>query len=175
VFIAAIELLEALEYHSKTFASSNWEWTFETVIPWLAIAIVLTELPQATQQSDIDRAQWQSDLNFQRFSDSSKPVSRTPMWKLLVQLRESMQGSPGSSPPSQGRVISTSNQPLQAASVMHFDADLILTSGLYPSGADSYLYEDQFMQDLPWWVSFFSRLPFLRADYEFRLNTQMPY
>ncbi|KAH6665041.1 hypothetical protein B0J14DRAFT_241526 [Halenospora varia] len=113
VFIAAIELLEAFEYHSKTFASNNWEWIFSTIIPWLALAIVLTSLPRATQQSDIDRAQWQINVNFQRFSDPKMPVSGTPMWKLLVQLRENIQGSPAQSLESQGNITVASTQPPQ--------------------------------------------------------------
>jgi hypothetical protein len=149
-FIAAIELLEAFEYHSKTFASSNWEWIFETIVPWLAIAILLTELPRAIQQSDIDRAQWQINLNFQRFSDPSKPLSNSPMWKLLVQLRENIQESPTQSPQSQGNVIPASSQTVESVSAMPFTGDLMLDSELYPVGTESFLYEDQFMQDLPW-------------------------
>jgi hypothetical protein len=150
VLIAAIELLEAFEYHSKTFTSNNWEWIFESLVPWLAIAIVLTELPRATQQSDIDRAQWQTNLNFQRFSDPSKPVSGTPMWKLLVQLRENMQSSPTTSPQSQGNVIPANSQTVENVSAMAFTGDLMLDSELYTAGTESFLYEDQFMQDLPW-------------------------
>lgn len=148
--MAAIEHLEALEYHSKTFISNNWEWIFETIIPWLAIAIVLTELPRATQSSDIDRAQWQINLNFQRFSDPLKPVSGTPMWKLLIQLRENMQESPAQSPLSRSGVAPASSQSLQTATTMAFTTDLMLGSELYPAGTESFLYEDQFMQDLPW-------------------------
>jgi hypothetical protein len=148
--MAAIELLEAFEYHSKTFISNNWEWIFETIIPWLAIAIVLTELPRATQSSDIDRAQWQINLNFQRFSDPLKPVSGTPMWKLLIQLRENMQQSPAQSPLSYRGVEPASSQPLQTATTMAFNTDLMLGSELYPAGTETSLYEDQFMLDLPW-------------------------
>jgi hypothetical protein len=148
--MAAIELLEAFEYHSKTFISNNWEWIFETIIPWLAIAIVLTELPRATQSSDIDRAQWQINLNFQRFSDPLKPVSGTPMWKLLIQLRENMQQSPAQSPLSYRGVELASSQPLQTATAMAFNTDLMLGSELYPAGTETSLYEDQFMLDLPW-------------------------
>ncbi|PMD55438.1 uncharacterized protein K444DRAFT_88562 [Hyaloscypha bicolor E] len=157
VFMAAIELLEAFEYHSKTFISNNWEWIFETIIPWLAIAIVLTELPRATQSSDIDRAQWQINLNFQRFSDPLKPVSGTPMWKLLIQLRENMPESPAQSPLSYRGVEPASSQLLQTATAMAFNTDLMLGSELYPAGTETSLYEDQFMLDLPW------------------LNTQVPY
>jgi hypothetical protein len=153
VFIAAIELLEAFEYHSKTFASYNWEWAFETIVPWLAIAIVLTELPHATRPSDIDRAQRQIDLNFRRFSDLSKPVSCTSMWKLLVQLRQHMQEQPSSSPPSQ-RGDSIAVPPPQQTATMDFTDDLMLDFGVSAPGSESLVYEDQFMpqdmQDLPW-------------------------
>jgi hypothetical protein len=72
------------------------------------------------------------------------------MWKLLVQLRENMEASPSQSPPSQGDMIPASSQPLQNVTDMAFAGDLMLDSELYPAGAESFLYEDQFMQDLPW-------------------------
>ena len=150
MFIAGIELLEAFEFHSKTFASSNWEWIFETIVPWLAIAIVLTELPRATQPFDVDRAQWQINLNFQRFSDTSNPVSGTPMWKLLVQLRQNIQAQPVQSPLNQSNAEVASSQSLKAVTAMAFAPDLMLDSEFYPTDTESFLYEDQFMQDLPW-------------------------
>jgi hypothetical protein len=150
VFIAAIELLEAFEYHSKTFASSNWEWLFDTIVPWLAIAIVLTQAPHARQPSIIDRAQWQVNLNFQRFSDPSNAVSATPMWKLLVQLREHMQESRTSSPNNQSNTTPGSSHSLQTTAEMNFAGDLMLDSEIYTAGNEAFLYEDQFMQDLPW-------------------------
>lgn len=143
VFIAALELLEAFEYHSKTFASSNWEWIFLTIVPWLALAIVLTSLPNVSKQSEIDRAQWQINLNFQRFSDPENPISGTPMWKLLVQLKEYIQAPP----PSQGDGMPRESPTVPA---MAFAGDLMLDSQLYPVGAETFLYEDQFMEDLPW-------------------------
>jgi hypothetical protein len=150
VFIAAIELLEAFEYHSKTFTSSNWEWVFETVIPFLALSIVLTELPRANQQSDIDRAQWQINLNFQRFSDPSKLVSGTPMWKLLVQLRENMETSQTPSQQNQSSAPLADGKPLEIFATMTFSPGLISDSEFYTAGTEDFLYEDQFMQDLPW-------------------------
>ncbi|KAE9377571.1 hypothetical protein N431DRAFT_398530 [Stipitochalara longipes BDJ] len=153
LFIKAIELLEAFEYYSKTFASENWEWVFETIIPWLAIAIVVTDLSRATHQSEINRANWQININFERFSSPENPVSGTPMWKLLVQLRENMQGLPV----DQGSTVPTSSQVLGNIAAVPFTPDLMLDSDLYGSGTDAFPYEDQFMQDLPW------------------LNTQMPY
>lgn len=146
-------MLEAFEYHSKTFAPYNWDWLFETVVPWLAIAIVLTGLPRATRPSDIDRATRQIDVNFQRFSDPAKPVSGTPMWKLLVQLRQQMQEQPGASPSSQ-RSLSVATRPPQQAAAMAFTDDLMLDFGVSAPGTESMMYEDQFMlqdmQDLPW-------------------------
>jgi ABC-type iron transport system FetAB permease component len=90
-FIAAIELIEALHYHCDTFASLNWEWVFQAMIPWLAIAIVLTEMPHAIRQSDRDRARKQINEIFATFSDSKMPVSKTQMWDILVQLRQNME------------------------------------------------------------------------------------
>ncbi|KAN0107928.1 Fungal specific transcription factor domain containing protein [Hyaloscypha variabilis] len=148
VFIAAIELLEAFEYHSKTFTSNNWEWIFDTIVPWLAIAIVLTQLPHATQQQDIDRANWQININFERFSSHENPLSGTPMWRLLLQLRENMQGVPV----NQDSVVPNVSQELSVATVP-FTPDLVLDSDLYASGNEAFLYEDQFMQDLPWYGS----------------------
>lgn len=117
---------------------------------------MLTWLPHATQQSDIDRAQWQIDLNFQRFSGPEIPVSGTPMWKLLVHLRDTIQGASSQSLDMQGNTILGSNQPLQSVTAMAFAGDLMLESDLYPIGTESFIYEDQFMQDLPWLVSNFT-------------------
>jgi hypothetical protein len=114
---------------------------------------VLTELPRAARQSDIDRATRQKDLNFQRFSDPSNPVSSTTMWKLLVQLRQQMQEQPGSSPSSQ-RSQSVATRPPQQAVAMAFTDDLMLDFGVSAAGTEPMMYEDQFMlqdmQDLPW-------------------------
>lgn len=63
-----------------------------------------------------------------------------------------MQASPSQSPPSQGDVITASSQPVQSVTAMTFSGDLMLDSGLYPDASEAFLYEDQFMQDLPWSV-----------------------
>ena len=69
----------------------NWDWIFQALIPWLAIAILLTEIPHATRQSDKIRAQKQINEIFDTFSDPSLPISKTQMWNVLVQLRDNME------------------------------------------------------------------------------------
>jgi len=61
-----------------------------------------------------------------------------------------MQESPAQSPLSRSGVAPASSQSLQTATTMAFTTDLMLGSELYPAGTESFLYEDQFMQDLPW-------------------------
>ncbi|EPE31846.1 Zn2/Cys6 DNA-binding protein [Glarea lozoyensis ATCC 20868] len=90
-FISAIELIEAFHYHCDTFAALNWEWVFQTMIPWLAVAILLTEIPHATRQSDKARAQKQINEVFLTFSNPNLPISKTQMWNILVQLRQNME------------------------------------------------------------------------------------
>jgi hypothetical protein len=82
-------------------------------VPWLAIAIVLTEMPRASRQFDIDRAQRQIESNFNRFSDPSKPIIGTPMWRLLVHLRHQMQAQSNPSLPSQSNTTIETTQSLQ--------------------------------------------------------------
>jgi len=61
------------------------------------------------------------------------------MWKLLVQLRENMLG--------QTRDVATTLLPGE----MTFTPNLMLDEGLYAEdGGEAFLYEDQFMLDLPW-------------------------
>jgi hypothetical protein len=86
--MAAVELLEAYEYHSTTFAPMDWDWVFQTKVPWLAIAIVLTQLPHARRKPEINRARKQIDIAFERYGDLEMPLSSTPLWQLLVQLRQ---------------------------------------------------------------------------------------
>ncbi|KAL2073846.1 hypothetical protein VTL71DRAFT_11172 [Oculimacula yallundae] len=88
VFVSAIELLEAIRYHVTAFAVVNWEWLFSTSVPWLATAIVLTDVRHATRQNDKDRAQRQIEAVFLRFQDS--PVAMTKMWKMMQELRRNM-------------------------------------------------------------------------------------
>ena len=157
VFLDALKLLEAYQYHSATFAPFNWEWIFETTVPWLATAIVLTELPEGTEQSEKDRAQLQIENIFQRFSDPSAPVSSTPMWKLLVQLRQHMQYVPGQHNAPVTSVIG-SNGPLPASkagpSTLEFMDDLMLDFGNSEAGLEGIVYNNQLMfQDakgFPW-------------------------
>jgi len=111
---------------------------------------VLTSLPCATQQSDIDRAQWQIKLNFERFSDPEMPVSRTPMWTLLLKLRENIQESPAQSLEIQGNMPTAPTMISQNLATMAFTGGLMSESDLYSLDSESYMYEDQFMQDLPW-------------------------
>ena len=157
VFLDALELLEAYRYHSTTFAPFNWEWVFETTVPWLATAIVLTELTEGTEQSEKDRAQLQIENIFQRFSDPSAPVSSTPMWKLLVQLRQHMQDVPGQHNAPVTSVIGSSGPSLASkagASTLEFMDDLMLDYGNSEAGLEDIVYNNQFMlqdaQEFPW-------------------------
>jgi hypothetical protein len=86
--MAAVELLEAYEYHSTTFIPMNWDWVFQTKVPWLAIAIVLIQLPHARKKPEIDRARKQIDIVFERYGDPEMPLSSTPLWQLLAELRQ---------------------------------------------------------------------------------------
>jgi hypothetical protein len=87
-FWHAVELLEAFEYHSTTFADLNWDWIFRDIVPWPAIAIVLTQLHHSIRATEINRARKQVDIVFRKFGDPESEVSRTPMWQLIVQLKE---------------------------------------------------------------------------------------
>ena len=84
-FTAAISLLEAHTYHTTAFAPLSWSWIFDTTVPWLAIAIVLTS-PVSP------RAQEQIDAVFQHFGGPEMELSRSPLWQLLVQLRLRWEG-----------------------------------------------------------------------------------
>jgi len=144
--MAAIELLEAYEYHISTYALQNWEWIFETKIPWLAISVVLTELPHASRQADIERGQRLITNNFARYSDPSKPLSKTPMWNLLVQLRQHMQNAPD-------QTLPIADYSAVGTTAMMITDDLMLDFG--DQGVlDDLMYNDQLIlqdgQDLPW-------------------------
>ncbi|KAK0106862.1 hypothetical protein ONS95_003584 [Cadophora gregata] len=88
VFLAAVELLEAITYHISSFTPLNCEWLFSTPVPFLATSIALTDMRHATRQNDKERAQRQIDNVFSRFSSS--PVASTKMWKVLIELRRNM-------------------------------------------------------------------------------------
>lgn len=163
-FMSAITLLEAIEYHIETFSPHNWEWIFLTVVPWLAISIVLTQLSQQTRQTDIDRGQRQIEIVFSRYSDPHNPLITTPMWKLLVQLRQQMQSDwvpPIPLHPTTINLPRLGTQSLQESSLV-FNDDLMLEinqgnqGNQVMSGYDD-LFSYQDMQEVPW------------------LNTQMPY
>jgi len=150
VFIAAIELLEAYEYNAGAFAPLNWEWVFETNIPWLGLAIVLTEIRNSSSQQEIDRAHRQIERIFQRYS--STPVSNTPMWKMLIQLRQHMQNDPAHVHATSGGGYQPGNVPAPAAI---FADDLMIdfqTGGIEqnPGLLDDQLGDQLIMQDMPW-------------------------
>ncbi|CZR59489.1 uncharacterized protein PAC_09381 [Phialocephala subalpina] len=157
VFTSAIELLEAYEYHSATYISLNWGWVFQTTVPWLALAIVLTELPKSTQQTDIERAQLQIENYFQRFSDPSAPVSGTAMWKMLVRLRQNMEQSSSPTHVAVSSVrgsIGPSPDSGAAPSALIFTDDLMVDFGNDAMGDGGVWNNDQLvMQDgqgFPW-------------------------
>ncbi|KAG9229823.1 hypothetical protein BJ875DRAFT_176798 [Amylocarpus encephaloides] len=126
--IAAVELLEAYQYHKTTFSTLNWEWIFQTAIPWLAIAIVLAELPHLSAQSDIARAQRQVDDIFAVFSNPDQPVSNTPMWGILLQLRQNM-----TTPVQPTSAVALGNMDSMATTM--FTDDLMLDLGVSMTGS----------------------------------------
>lgn len=85
-FTAALDLLEALEYHRHTFAPRNWDWIFGVEISWLALAILLTYNTIGIREIDTHRAERLLQINFERYSND--PVSATPMWHLMTKLRD---------------------------------------------------------------------------------------
>jgi hypothetical protein len=149
--MAAIELLEAYDYNSGAFAPLNWEWVFETNIPWLGLAIVLTEISNSSSQQEIDRAHRQIERIFQQYS--STPVSNTPMWKMLIQLREHMQNDPAHVQATSGGGYQPAN--LSAPAAMFAD-DLMLdfqTGGIEQNAVlfDDQLDDQLIMQEMhPW-------------------------
>jgi hypothetical protein len=178
--MAAIELLEAYEYHASTFAPHNWEWLFVTKVPWLAIAVVLTELRHASRQADVDRGQRLVDSNFARYSDPSMPVSSTPMWQLLVQLRQHMQDGSSQTPPAVNYSAVHSNYQAENGRNVPFADDLMLDFG-NQGGLDALMYNDQLIlqdgQDLPWYVS--TRSSYLKGTFnglaDAKINGQVEY
>lgn len=150
VFLAALELLEAIEYHCTSFASLNWEWVFATTVPWLATAIALTHEQQTTRHSDRDRAHRQIENVFERFSHPAL-VASTPMWQLLVRLRQNMQD--GSSHGIQ--VLPTASMPGDQSGMIRFDDDLMLDFGQQTGGSDPLSFDDPLMaqdlQNMPWY------------------------
>ena len=156
-FIASLELLEAIEYHTSTFAPLNWEWVFQTVVPWLATAIVLTYLPHTTRKSDIDRGRKQIEIIFHRYSDPVNPISTCPRWLLLGRLREQMcqTGSQSDAglgfPTHQGDI---SSQAMQNSALVFTDdlmLDFSVAAPIDPILIDDLGYQD--VQDLPWYVT----------------------
>lgn len=100
-----MEFLEAHELRSRELALSNWDWVLDTDIPWLAIAILITELSLASSSEEHERAQAQIDRVF--MLHGSARVSETPMWKILVQLRRRVQGGPPSTENVEPRIPAT--------------------------------------------------------------------
>lgn len=158
VFMAAIELLEAFEYHSTNFAPLNWDWIFQNTVPWLAIAITLTQLPHATRKADIDRARKQIEIAFSRHGDPDKPVSSTPMWQLLLQLRQQAQTQWDQAQTEQSSVSPEAHQigainSLPQSSGLAFTDDLMLDFGIGIQ-PDPVMYDDalnmQDLENLPW-------------------------
>jgi hypothetical protein len=107
------------------------------MIPWLAIAIVLTEIPHATQQSDKTRASKQINQMFTVFSNPSMPVAKTQMWNVLVQLLQNMENS--HLEPNLNTVIAKDNPPVDSM----FSDDLMLD--LESATAE---YNDLLLQDI---------------------------
>lgn len=155
-FIAALELLEAFDYHSSTFTELNWSWIFETIVPWLAIAIILAKASFAPRTEDTKRAHKQIDIVFNRYSDPSAPLSSTPMWQLLVQLRQRFQPQYGQEKDiTEAKVsVDTTRQPMESSEMIYAD-DLMLDFGLAPQ-QDTNLYDDELIfqevQDFPWYA-----------------------
>jgi hypothetical protein len=129
----------------------NWEWVFSNTIPWHALAIVSTEVSKTEEQLVAERAQLQLDSYFQRFS--AAPVSRTPMWRMLVRLREYMQEdvSPVHDSPNSHGILPTSS--VESAAMMFAD-DLMLDFGSGGLSAADGDWNDQVAmqdaQDFPW-------------------------
>lgn len=155
----ALDLLEAFEYHRSTFAHLNWDWVFESIIPWLAIAIAIICSPKSTRQADINRAQEQIEIQFRRHSNPPRPVSSSPMWRLLTELRQqtpnpwSPDNSLGSSSAAQAGTLIV---PLPGSEIA-FDSDVLLDIDPSQPQFDALMYDDQFgmpeVEDLPWFVS----------------------
>lgn len=162
MFVAAIELLEAYDYHISTFSPMNWGWVFEITVPWLAIAIVLTYTPKLTRQPDIDRAQKQIEIAFRRYETPERSIGTSPLWQLLVDLRLKVDAS--WSREHQGRNCISPNIQLTEANRagaafssdpnLRFTDDLMLDLANFAPQSDRVMYDDSlFMQDaseLPW-------------------------
>lgn len=154
-------MLEAIHYHCETFATHNWGWVFRTVVPWLPTAIILTQMTQEIRKADIDRAQRNIDIVFQRYSEPSNPLTTTPMWKLLVQLRQQLQGDWPISSTSNSSL--TSLQPggfeSNGASNLAFPDDPMLGFNQAVPSGNQFMFDDslsyQDLQDLPWYVTIF--------------------
>ncbi|KUJ12210.1 uncharacterized protein LY89DRAFT_688662 [Mollisia scopiformis] len=155
VYMSALELLEAYEYHSAAYSPFNWEWVFQSTIPWLALAIVLTETPKAEEQLEIERAQLQIEAYFQRLSYA--PVASTPMWRMLTRLRAHMRED--SSPPHIPTSSVTSSMNHSPASrgvsaTLVFTDDLMMDFGNGRVVGDRSWHNDQQIlqgrQDFPW-------------------------
>lgn len=106
-----------------------------------------------TRPSDIERATRQVELNFTRFSDPKETVSSTPMWKLLVLLRQQIEASSPQSGVSDHN-LNVGQQSLPNPAGMMFADDLMHDFDVNGLGSGDVGYEDQFMlqdmQDLPW-------------------------
>jgi len=140
-FVAAVKLLEAIQYHIETFSPHNWEWVFRTVVPWLPCAIVLTYISSShsLEQGAIDHAQKQLDNVWARFSDPSDPVTTTPMWNLLMGLKQS-QTEPSSMSNSVPQYVP--RFPVFAEDLMDFG------QGQANVDVNQVMYDEY--QDMPW-------------------------
>ncbi|KAL5324603.1 hypothetical protein ACEPPN_009149 [Leptodophora sp. 'Broadleaf-Isolate-01'] len=165
VFLAAIELLEAITYHISTFSALNWEWLFSTPVPWLATSIALTDMRHATRQNDKDRAQRQIQAVFARFANS--PVSSTQMWKTLARLRSNMMDesshvlpsgstSVGGNASAGGSRIPRDAGGAAVATAFGFDNDWMLDYGGGGVGRGDGTYDELVMMgdmhSLPWYA-----------------------
>jgi hypothetical protein len=141
LFISTLNLLESHENFAKSFTSFNWEWVFETSIPWFPIAILLTQLRNCSEQNDRSRAQNQVNRIFSMYADTV--ASRTPMWKMLLELRKQMQED-----------ATTATQAGAFHSTTVFTDDFMLDFGSIPESQNGMNFGDQVamqdMQNLPW-------------------------
>ncbi|KAH8821269.1 hypothetical protein F5884DRAFT_81820 [Xylogone sp. PMI_703] len=157
VFVSAVELLEAYDYHISTFTPRNWGWIFEVAVPWLAIAIVITHLPKLTRKSDMDRAKKQVDIAFLRYEDPNRSIGGSPLWQLLVELRLKMDGSWSREQMRQDSLpLADVSQTATSFSdpSMRYTDDLMLDLGNFAGQQDRMMYEETlYMHDtanLPW-------------------------
>ena len=142
-----MEVLEALEYHRKTFAPLSWGWLFEMEIPWLALVILLTYDQSTTPHTDIVRSRHLLQLNFDRFS--ADPVATTPMWNLLVRLRERAHLQWNQAGASETPTISASLEN-QVDSLLYDDQWMLDQQNLYDLIPNDEQMTQEDVQDMPW-------------------------